>query len=167
MQHLSILLTARHGIPCWAIWRTSMISFGRANQCKHCYIRLRRLDSDRKNWASIRSFVVVPAGAASLEFEILRLEQAMFFLRSTISLVHLSRIQVLFHSRFQVVWLLTPSCFHCQRVVLFAFASMISATSWRLNFTSNEPFFTVDVAKKVTRMELIGKAEVFEIIPKK
>ncbi len=33
------------------------------------YIRLRRLDSDRKNWASIRSFVVVPAGAASLEFE--------------------------------------------------------------------------------------------------
>ena len=37
----------------------------------------------------------------------------------------------------------------------------------KAEFTSNEPFFTVDVAKKVTRMELIGKAEVFEIIPKK
>ena len=37
----------------------------------------------------------------------------------------------------------------------------------KAEFTSTEPFFTVDVAKKVTRMESIGKAEVFEIIPKK
>ena len=41
-------------------------------------------------------------------------------------------------------------------------------TSLKAEFTSNEPFFTVDVAKeKLTRMELIGNAEVFEIIPKK
>ncbi len=32
-------------------------------------VGLRCFDSDRKTWASIRSFVGVPAGAASLEFE--------------------------------------------------------------------------------------------------
>ncbi len=30
----------------------------------------------------------------------------------------------------------------------------------KAEFTSNEPFFTVDVAKKVTRMELIGTSTV-------
>ena len=32
--------------------------------------------------------------------------------------------------------------------------------------TTDKPFFTVEVAKKATRIELIGKANVYEVIAK-
>ena len=131
------------------------------------YIRLRRLDSDRKNWASIRSFVVVPAGAASLEFENSKAGASDVLLafdhQPGTSFKNTGAVS------FEVPSGMTSYTFMLSlpeggsvRVCQYDKRNKLKA-----EFTSNEPFFTVDVAKKVTRMELIGKAEVFEIIPKK
>ena len=75
----------------------------------------------------------------------------MFFLRSIISLVHLSRIQVLFS--FEVPSGMTSYTFMLSlpeggsvRICQYDKRNKLKA-----EFTSNEPFFTVDVAKKVTR----------------
>lgn len=131
------------------------------------YIRLRRLDSDRKNWASIRSFVVVPAGAASLEFENSKAGASDVLLafdhQPGTSFKNTGAVS------FEVPSGMTSYTFMLSlpeggsvRICQYDKRNKLKA-----EFTSNEPFFTVDVAKKVTRMELIGKAEVFEIIPKK
>ena len=131
------------------------------------YIRLRRLDSDRKNWAAIRSFVVVPDGAATLEFggtnaasdAVLR----AFDHQPSTSFKNTGAVS------FEVPSGMTSYTFMLSlpeggsvRICQYDKRNKLKA-----EFTSNEPFFTVNVAKKVTRMELIGKAEVFEIIPKK
>ena len=124
------------------------------------FIRLRRLDSDRKNWASIRSFVVTPVGAADTATDAL---------------------QLAFDHR-------PETSFHSTGSLSFEVPSGITAYTFLLSLPTNEPvclrqydkrgrlkaeiktnepFFTAKVDKKVTRMELVGKADVYEIIPKK
>lgn len=121
---------------------------------------MRRLDSDRKNWASIRSFVVTPVGAADTATDAL---------------------QLAFDHR-------PETSFHSTGSLSFEVPSGITAYTFLLSLPTNEPvclrqydkrgrlkaeiktnepFFTAKVDKKVTRMELVGKAEVYEIIPKK
>ena len=131
------------------------------------YIRLRRLDSDRKNWAAIRSFVVVPDGAATLEFgganaasdAVLR----AFDHQPSTSFKNTGAVSFEVPSGMtSYTFLLSLPEGGSVRICQYDKRNKLKA-----EFTSNEPFFTVNVAKKVTRMELIGKAEVFEIIPKK
>ena len=131
------------------------------------YIRLRRLESNRKNWAAIRSFVVTPTGAASLAFantkagasDILR----AFDRQPGTSFKNTGA------TSFEVPTGITSYTFMLSlpeggsvRVCQYDKRNKLKA-----EFTSNEPFFTINVAKKATRIELIGEAEVFEIIPKK
>ena len=153
------------------------------------YIRLRRLDSDRKNWAAIRSFVVVPDGAATLEFgganaasdAVLRAFDHQ--LSTSFKNTGAVSFEVPSGMTSYTFLLSLPEggsvrvCQYDKRNKLMAEFTLIISSFIRCSydkrdklkaeFTSNEPFFTVNVAKKVTRMELIGKAEVFEIIPKK
>lgn len=130
------------------------------------YIRLRRLDSERRNWAAIRSFVVTPAGAASLEAGgsaaasegVLRAfdrQPGTAFRNTGAVSFDIPRDKTAY------TFLLSLPEGGSVRVCQYDKRNKLKAET-----TSSEPFFTVDVAKKATRMELIGKADVYEVILK-
>ncbi|MGP1422900.1 MAG: beta-N-acetylglucosaminidase, partial [Prevotella fusca] len=130
------------------------------------YIRLRRLDSERTNWAAIRSFVVTPDGGASLEYGgsgaasdgVLR----AFDRQPGTSFKNTGEVSFEVPAgKTSYTFLLSLPESGSVRVCQYDKRNKL-----RAEMTSSEPFFTIDVAKKVTRIALIGKAEVFEIIPK-
>ena len=130
------------------------------------YIRLVRLDSKRTNWAAVRSFTVVPENVAATPFienngvsnDILN---AFDHQPSTIfkSIGDFSfRVP---HGTTAFTFLLSLPTDGSVRLCQYDKRNRLKA-----EYTSTSPFFTVDVAKNVTRIEVIGKANVFEIIPK-
>lgn len=130
------------------------------------YIRLVRLDSKRTNWAAVRSFTVVPENVAATPFienngvsnDILN---AFDHQPSTIfkSIGEFSfRVP---HGTTAFTFLLSLPTDGSVRLCQYDKHNRLKA-----EYTSTSPFFTVDVAKNVTRIEVIGKANVFEIIPK-
>ena len=130
------------------------------------YIRLVRLDSKRTNWAAVRSFTVVPENVAATPFienngvsnDILH---AFDHQPSTIfkSIGDFSfRVP---HGTTAFTFLLSLPTDGSVRLCQYDKRNRLKA-----EYTSTSPFFTVDVAKNVTRIEVIGKANVFEIIPK-
>ena len=130
------------------------------------YIRLVRLDSKRTNWAAVRSFTVVPENVAATPFienngvsnDILN---AFDHQPSTIfkSIGDFSfRVP---HGTTDFTFLLSLPTDGSVRLCQYDKRNRLKA-----EYTSTSPFFTVDVAKNVTRIEVIGKANVFEIIPK-
>ena len=130
------------------------------------YIRLVRLDSKRTNWAAVRSFTVVPENVAATPFienngvsnDILN---AFDHQPSTIfkSIGDFSfRVP---HGTTAFTFLLSLPTDGSVRLCQYDKRNRLKA-----EYTSNSPFFIVDVAKNVTRIEVIGKANVFEIIPK-
>ena len=130
------------------------------------YIRLVRLDSKRTNWAAVRSFTVVPENVAATPFienngvsnDILN---AFDHQPSTIfkSIGDFSfRVP---HGTTAFTFLLSLPTNGSVRLCQYDKRNRLKA-----EYTSTSPFFTVDVAKNVTRIEVIGKANVFEIIPK-
>ena len=131
------------------------------------YIRLRRLDSARKNWAAIRSFVVTPADGASVVL--------------SDSKATAERVVRAFDRQLNTAYKST-------RVVLFEVPRATNAYTFLLDLpkggsvrvcqydkrkrlkaemTTDKSFFTVDVAKGVDHIELVGKADVYEIIPRR
>lgn len=130
------------------------------------YIRLVRLDSKRTNWAAVRSFTVVPENVAATPFienngvsnDILN---AFDHQPSTIfkSIGDFSfRVP---HGTTAFTFLLSLPTDGPVRLCQYDKRNRLKA-----EYTSTSPFFTVDVAKNVTRIEVIGEANVFEIIPK-
>ena len=130
------------------------------------YIRLVRLDSKRTNWAAVRSFTVVPENEAATPFienngvsnDILN---AFDHQPSTIfkSIGDFSfRVP---HGTTAFTFLLSLPTDGSVRLCQYDKRNRLKA-----EYTSTSPFFTVDVAKNVTHIEVIGEANVFEIIPK-
>lgn len=130
------------------------------------YIRLVRLDSKRTNWAAVRSFTVVPENVAATPFienngvsnDILN---AFDHQPSTIfkSIGDFSfRVP---HGTTALTFLLSLPTDGSVRLCQYDKRNRLQA-----EYTSTSPFFTVDVAKNVTHIEVIGEANVFEIIPK-
>ena len=130
------------------------------------YIRLVRLDSKRTNWAAVRSFTVVPENVAATPFienngvsnDILN---AFDHQPSTIFKSIGDFSFKVPHGTTAFTFLLSLPTDGSVRLCQYDKRNRLKA-----EYTSTSPFFTVDVAKNVTRIEVIGKANVFEIIPK-
>lgn len=130
------------------------------------YIRLVRLDSKRTNWAAVRSFTVVPENVAATPFienngvsnDILN---AFDHQPSTIFKSIGDFSFKVPHGITAFTFLLSLPTDGSVRLCQYDKRNRLKA-----EYTSTSPFFTVDVAKNVTRIEVIGKANVFEIIPK-
>ena len=130
------------------------------------YIRLVRLDSKRTNWAAVRSFTVVPENVATTPFienngvsnDILN---AFDYQPSTIFKSIGDFSFKVPHGTTAFTFLLSLPTDGSVRLCQYDKRNRLKA-----EYTSTSPFFTVDVAKNVTRIEVIGKANVFEIIPK-
>ena len=130
------------------------------------YIRLVRLDSKRTNWAAVRSFTVVPESVAATPFienngvsnDILN---AFDHQPSTIFKSIGDFSFKVPHGTTAFTFLLSLPTDGSVRLCQYDKRNRLKA-----EYTSTSPFFTVDVAKNVTRIEVIGKANVFEIIPK-
>ena len=130
------------------------------------YIRLVRLDSKRTNWAAVRSFTVVPENVAATPFienngvsnDILN---AFDHQPSTIFKSIGDFSFKVPHGTTAFTFLLSLPTDGSVRLCLYDKRNRLKA-----EYTSTSPFFTVDVAKNVTRIEVIGEANVFEIIPK-
>ena len=130
------------------------------------YIRLVRLDSKRTNWAAVRSFTVVPENVAATPFienngvsnDILN---AFDHQPSTIFKSIGDFSFKVPHGTTAFTFLLSLPTDGSVRLCQYDKRNRLKA-----EYTSTSPFFTVDVAKNVTRIEVIGEANVFEIIPK-
>ena len=130
------------------------------------YIRLVRLDSKRTNWAAVRSFTVVPENVAATPFienngvsnDILN---AFDHQPSTIFKSIGDFSFKVPHGTTAFTFLLSLPTDGSVRLCQYDKRNRLKA-----EYTSTSPFFTVDVAKNVPRIEVIGKANVFEIIPK-
>ena len=130
------------------------------------YIRLVRLDSKRTNWAAVRSFTVVPENVAATPFienngvsnDILN---AFDHQPSTIFKSIGDFSFKVPHGTTAFTFLLSLPTDGSVRLCQYDKRNRLKA-----EYTSTSPFFTVDIAKNVTRIEVIGKANVFEIIPK-
>ena len=131
------------------------------------YIRLRRLDSARKNWAAIRSFVVTPADGASVVLSDSKAtaERVVRAFDRQLNTAYKSTRVVLFevpHATSAYTFLLDLPKGGSVRVCQYDKRKRLKA-----EMTTDKSFFTVDVAKGVDHIELVGKADVYEVIPKR
>ena len=130
------------------------------------YIRLRRLTSDRKNWASIRSFVVVPT-TSSLRASASDNSSADMILRAfdrqpNTAFKNTGTLSFdISKGTTAYTFMLDLPKDDSIRICQYDKRNHLMAEQ-----TTDKPFFMVNVAKKATRIELIGKADVYEVIAK-
>lgn len=130
------------------------------------YVRLRRLESERKNWASVRLFEVNPVRSELLGFE-LQSEDAAGALRAfdrnpgTSFANHGVLGFGIPEGVGSYVLLLDPAEGSALSIRQFAGDGTLLREE-----TTAEPFVRVELASGAARMELAGDAEVFEIIPR-
>ncbi len=131
------------------------------------YIRLRRLDSERTNWASIRSFVVTPAAGASLAFG------GDAAASDGVLLAFDHRPCTAFKNTGAVSFEVPHGTTSYTFLLSLPEGGSVSLRQYdrrnrlKAETSYSEPFFTAAVAKGATRIELVGKADVYEIIPKR
>ena len=131
------------------------------------YIRLRRLDSERTNWASIRSFVVTPAAGASLAFggDAAASDGALLAFDHRPCTAFKNTGAVSFevpHGTTSYTFLLSLPEGGSVSLRQYDRRNRLKAET-----SYSDPFFTAAVAKGAARIELVGKADVYEIIPKR
>ena len=129
------------------------------------YVRLRRLDSKRTNWAAIRSFDVNPLRLENLGFKLEAdsLQQALS--------VFDKRISTSYHNNGTLAFEVPSGA--CDCICLFGKLSEEKAVLLRQlkadgtvlsEIQAHSPFLKFEVAEEAARVELTGDVEVFEII---
>lgn len=129
------------------------------------YVRLRRLDSKRSNWASVRTFVVNPVTADNLGFavEAPDMQQAFRAFDSSLltSFANNGTLLVDIKDGLKGYTLLTGKLAHPLTVKQIAKdGSVVSEQSVAT------PYTRIDLVPGAARLSIDGQAEIFEIIPR-
>lgn len=129
------------------------------------YIRLKKLESDKKNWASVRSFVVNPIRTEQLGFRISakNLDQAVNAFDKHPGTSFISKDMFSFDVQpnvtgYTMLMKLNPTTGTVKFKQLTKNGKLISET------LINTPFFKVKLAKNAAKVEIEGEVEFFEII---
>lgn len=130
------------------------------------YVRLKRLESSKTNWAAVRSFEVNPLRADNLGFRIDVADslagKALFAFDGNPGTSYINSGKLAFGvpaNTTGYTLLLKPGSAAPKLRQLDAKGTVISET------VIDAPFFKVKVAKGAAKIELEGDAEVFEILP--
>lgn len=129
------------------------------------YVRLKRLESERKNYASVRSFEINPARVENIGFrlEADSAQQALYAFDKSLGTSYQNQgiltFEVLPETKGYTVLLNQVSSKDNVKFKQFkADGSLLSET------TVNSPFFKIELVDGVAEVRIEGKAEIFEII---
>ncbi len=127
------------------------------------YIRLRRLDSERRNWMTVRSFDVNPANAASLSIKVEAADPDRFaraFDGNPLTTFALDNETVSFETPqgAETITMLTGRNTNIEIVQTDANGNVIDTT------TFNTPFVKISVKPETSRISISGSATIHEII---
>lgn len=129
------------------------------------YVRLKRLESERKNYASVRSFDINPARVENIGFrlEADSAQQALYAFDKSLGTSYQNQgilaFEVLPGTKGYTVLLNQVSSKDNVKFKQFkADGTLVSET------TIDSPFFKIELADGVAKVQIEGKAEIFEII---
>lgn len=136
------------------------------NKVKARYIRLRKLESEKKNWAAIRSFEVNPVRAEQLGFNIEADDMGKalyaFDKHPGTSFINKGILAFDVPENIKSYTMLMKLCSGNNSVKMKQYTSDRTLISESVIDT---PFYKIIIAKETAKVEINGDVEIFEIIP--
>lgn len=129
------------------------------------YVRLKRLESERKNYASVRSFDINPARVENIGFrlEADSAQQALYAFDKSLGTSYQNQgvlaFEVLPETKGYTLLLNQVSSKDNVKFKQFKADGTLASET-----TIDSPFFKIEVADGVAKVQIEGKAEIFEII---
>lgn len=129
------------------------------------YVRLKRLESERKNYASVRSFDINPARVENIGFrlEADSAQQALYAFDKSLGTSYQNQgilaFEVLPETKGYTVLLNQLSSKDNVKFKQFKADGTLASET-----TIDSPFFKIELADGVSKVQIEGKAEIFEII---
>ena len=132
------------------------------------YIRLKRLESARTNYASIRSFEVNPPRLERLGFDLKAddMQQALYLFDGQLGTSYCNKGTITFGVKPGVeAYALLMNCREDGKPLDVTVKQLAADGSVVAEVTATEPFCKVALQPGVAAIQLTGDAEIFEIVP--